>query len=124
VDLIDTEKLYVDQLAGIIRVSLYLLLHRRHPSYTTFSLHIQKVASAWSSHNLPPHNLDRMFRSIESVYKADRSLLSVRASHLTQPVSTELMLPNQRLKDIGTNPSSPKALGDLLMRWVSLGVQK
>jgi hypothetical protein len=123
VELIDTEKLYVDQLTGVIRVgyppcftSAILLYH--------FSLHIQKVASAWSSHNLPPHDLDRMFRSIESVYKADRSLLSVRASHLNQPVSTELMLSNQRLKDIGTNPSSPKALGDLLMRWVCLGVQQ
>ncbi|KAI0307719.1 hypothetical protein B0F90DRAFT_1664754 [Multifurca ochricompacta] len=77
VDLIETEKLYVDQLTGIIR----------------------KVASAWSRTNLPPHELDLMFRSIESVYKADRSLLS-------------------RLKEIGTNPSSPKVLGDLLMRWI------
>ncbi|KAF8641040.1 hypothetical protein AX17_000684 [Amanita inopinata Kibby_2008] len=40
-----------------------------------------------------------MFRCIEAVYKANRSLYS-------------------KLKDIGTNPSSPKALGDLLMRWV------
>ncbi|KAI9445289.1 hypothetical protein H4582DRAFT_2182937 [Lactarius indigo] len=77
VDLIETEKLYVDQMAGIIR----------------------KVASAWSRTNLPPHELDLMFRSIEGVYKADRSLVS-------------------RLKEIGTNPSSPKALGDLLMRWI------
>ncbi|KAH9984162.1 hypothetical protein BJV77DRAFT_1153393 [Russula vinacea] len=78
VDLIDTEKLYVEQLTGVIR----------------------KVASAWSRSNLPPHDLDLMFRSIESVYKADRSLLS-------------------RLKEIGTTPSSPKALGDLLMRWIN-----
>ncbi|KAH9175265.1 hypothetical protein EDB89DRAFT_348452 [Lactarius sanguifluus] len=77
VDLIETEKLYVDQMAGVIR----------------------KVASAWSRTNLPPHELDLMFRSIEGVYKADRSLLS-------------------RLKEIGTSPSSPKALGDLLMRWI------
>ncbi|KAI0257647.1 hypothetical protein BJV78DRAFT_1293883 [Lactifluus subvellereus] len=78
VDLIETEKLYVEQLTGIIR----------------------KVASAWSRTNLPPYELDLMFRSMESVYKADRSLLS-------------------RLKDIGSNPASPKALGDLLMRWIS-----
>ncbi|KZT30490.1 hypothetical protein NEOLEDRAFT_1173909 [Neolentinus lepideus HHB14362 ss-1] len=77
VDLIETEKLYVDQLTGVIR----------------------KVASAWSRNNLPPPELDGMFRSIEAVYKANRSLLS-------------------KLKDIGTNPSSPKALGDLLMRWI------
>jgi hypothetical protein len=64
-----------------------------------------------------------MFRSIESVYKADRSLLSVRSFNLTYPVSTELMPAIQRLKEIGTNPSSPKALGDLLMRWVRPSVE-
>ncbi len=64
-----------------------------------------------------------MFRSIEGVYKADRSLLSVRAFNLTHTLSTELMLSIQRLKEIGTNPSSPKALGDLLMRWVRPGVE-
>ncbi|EPQ60718.1 hypothetical protein GLOTRDRAFT_68598 [Gloeophyllum trabeum ATCC 11539] len=77
VDLIETEKLYVDQLAGVIR----------------------KVAAAWSRNNLPPPELDGMFRSIEAVYKANRGLL-------------------KELNDIGTNPSSPKALGDLLMRWI------
>ncbi|KAG7450419.1 uncharacterized protein BT62DRAFT_927719 [Guyanagaster necrorhizus] len=76
-DLVDTEKNYVEQLTGIIR----------------------KVAAAWSRTNLPPAELDTMFRSIESVYKANRSLLT-------------------KLKEIGTNPSSPKALGDLLMRWI------
>ncbi|KAF9044802.1 hypothetical protein BDZ89DRAFT_1058899 [Hymenopellis radicata] len=74
VDLIDTEKHYVDQLAGIIR----------------------RIASAWSRSNLPPKELDTMFRSIEGVYKANRGLLN-------------------KLKEIGTNP---KALGDLLMRWI------
>ncbi|THH18413.1 hypothetical protein EW146_g2567 [Bondarzewia mesenterica] len=77
IDLIETEKTYVDQLTGVIR----------------------KVASAWSRSNLPPPELDLMFRSLESVYKANRSLLG-------------------RLKEIGTNPSNPKALGDLLMRWI------
>ncbi|KAJ6575203.1 hypothetical protein B0H19DRAFT_934307 [Mycena capillaripes] len=76
-DLIDTEKSYVDQLTGIIR----------------------KVAAAWSRSNLPPPELDTIFRSIEGVYKANRALLA-------------------KLKEIGTNPSSPKALGDLLMRWI------
>ncbi|KAI0361189.1 hypothetical protein OH77DRAFT_1390630 [Trametes cingulata] len=76
-DLIDTEKAYVELLTGIIR----------------------KVAAAWSRSNLPPPELDTMFRSIESIYKANRSLLA-------------------KLKEIGTNPSSPKALGDLLMRWI------
>lgn len=76
-DLIDTEKAYVEQLTGIIR----------------------KVAAAWSRSNLPPPELDSMFRCIESIYKANRNLHS-------------------RLKEIGANPSSPKALGDLLMRWI------
>ncbi|KAF6766283.1 hypothetical protein DFP72DRAFT_1028953 [Ephemerocybe angulata] len=76
-DLIDTEKAYVDNLTGIIR----------------------KVAAAWSRSNLPPRELDTMFRSIEGVYKANRNLHS-------------------KLKEIGSNPSSPKALGDLLMRWI------
>ncbi|KAF8976449.1 hypothetical protein BDQ17DRAFT_1384736, partial [Cyathus striatus] len=58
-----------------------------------------KVASAWSRSNLPPPELDAMFRSIESVYKANRGLYT-------------------KLKEIGINPSSPKALGDLLMRWI------
>ncbi|KAH7104448.1 hypothetical protein BKA62DRAFT_767520 [Auriculariales sp. MPI-PUGE-AT-0066] len=77
VDLIDTEKVYVELLTGIIR----------------------KVASAWSRSNFPPPALDAMFRAIEAVYKANRQLLV-------------------KLNDIGPNPSSPKALGDLLMRWI------
>ncbi|KAL7285205.1 hypothetical protein ACG7TL_000298 [Trametes sanguinea] len=76
-DLIDTEKVYVELLTGVIR----------------------KVAAAWSRSNLPPPELDTMFRCIESIYKANRQLLG-------------------KLKEIGTNPSSPKALGDLLMRWI------
>ncbi|KAI0094766.1 hypothetical protein BDY19DRAFT_914501 [Irpex rosettiformis] len=76
-DLVETEKLYVDLLTGIIR----------------------KVASAWSRQNLPPPELDKMFRSIESIYKANRALLA-------------------KLKDIGTDPSSLKTLGDLLMKWI------
>ncbi|ESK89306.1 gef1 [Moniliophthora roreri MCA 2997] len=74
-DLIDTEKAYIDLLGGVIK----------------------KVAAAWSRSNLPPPQLDSMFRSIESVYRSNRSLHS-------------------KLKEIGT--SSPKALGDLLIRWV------
>ncbi|KAH7883661.1 hypothetical protein F5I97DRAFT_1562730 [Phlebopus sp. FC_14] len=77
VDLIESEKSYVDLLTGVIR----------------------KVAAAWSRSNLPPPELDVMFRSVEAVYKANRMLLA-------------------KLKEIGENPSSPKALGDLLMRWI------
>lgn len=45
---------------------------------------IQKVASAWSRSNLPPPELDQMFRAVEAVYKANRSLLSVR-NHMLVP---------------------------------------
>lgn len=76
-DLIESEKLYVEFLTGVIR----------------------KVAAAWSRSNLPPPQLDIMFRSVEGVYKVNRTLLA-------------------KLKEIGENPSSPKALGDLLMRWI------
>ncbi|KAF5390189.1 hypothetical protein D9757_002844 [Collybiopsis confluens] len=63
-DLIETERAYVDQLTGIIR----------------------KVAAAWSRSNLPPSELDTMFRSIEGVYKANRSLLTI--DDLESPYST------------------------------------
>lgn len=83
VDLIETEKGYVDLLTGIIRVS---------PSAARQSLmradglslrDEQKVASAWSRQNFPPPALDAMFRAIEAVYKANRGLLSVRAHAVT-----------------------------------------
>ncbi|KIJ68349.1 hypothetical protein HYDPIDRAFT_106533 [Hydnomerulius pinastri MD-312] len=76
-DLIESERSYVDFLTGVIR----------------------KVAAAWSRSNLPPPELDVMFRSVEGVYKTNRTLLG-------------------KLKEIGENPASPKALGDLLMRWI------
>lgn len=60
---------------------------------------IRRVAAAWSRSNFPPKALDQMFRAIEGCFRANRSLLA-------------------QLDEIGPNPSSPKALGDLLMRWV------
>lgn len=60
---------------------------------------IKKVASAWSRSNFPPAELDTMFRNVESIYRINRSFL-------------------KSLKEIGPNPSSPRALGDLLMRWI------
>ncbi|KAI5124637.1 hypothetical protein M0805_004246 [Coniferiporia weirii] len=77
VDLIETEKMFVDTLSGIIR----------------------KVASAWSRSNLPPPELDSMFRAVGAVFKANRSFQS-------------------KLKEIGPSPSSPRAIGDLLMKWI------
>ena len=46
-----------------------------------------------------------MFRSIEGVYKANRSFQA-------------------KLKEIGPNPSSPRAIGDLLMGWVRLFLKR
>ncbi|KWU42010.1 hypothetical protein RHOSPDRAFT_21929 [Rhodotorula sp. JG-1b] len=60
---------------------------------------IKRVAAAWSRTNFPPPQLDGMFRAIEAVYRINKALLA-------------------KLLEIGPNPSSPKALGDLLMRWV------
>ncbi|KAF8761271.1 RhoGEF domain [Rhizoctonia solani] len=52
VDLIETEKDYIEQLSSIIR----------------------KVAAAWSRSNFPPKELDSLFRGIEAVYKANKAL--------------------------------------------------
>lgn len=60
---------------------------------------IRRVAGAWSRTNFPPKQLDMMFRAIEACFRVNRSLLA-------------------QLDEIGPSPSSPKALGDLLMRWV------
>ncbi|KAG6877638.1 hypothetical protein C0993_005347 [Termitomyces sp. T159_Od127] len=93
-DLIDSERSYVDQLTGIIR----------------------KVAAAWSRSNLPPPELDTMFRSVEGVYKASRAFHAVPTSPFMCSSSAHPFF--QKLKEIGINPSNPKALGDLLMRWI------
>ncbi|GJJ09515.1 hypothetical protein Clacol_003738 [Clathrus columnatus] len=80
VDLVETEETYVTMLSAIIR----------------------RVAAAWSKTNFPPKELDAMFRGIESIFKANRRLLS-------------------QLKEIDQNPSNPnsaKAVGDLLMNWI------
>ncbi|GAA5948659.1 hypothetical protein JCM21900_005204 [Sporobolomyces salmonicolor] len=61
---------------------------------------IKRVAAAWSRSNFPPPALDTMFRAVEAVYRINKTL-------------------HGKLLEIGPNPSSPKALGDLLMRWIS-----
>ncbi|KAK4047241.1 hypothetical protein OIV83_005545 [Microbotryomycetes sp. JL201] len=63
------------------------------------SVIIKRVAAAWSRTNFPPPALDTMFRAIEGVYRTNKNLLS-------------------KLDEIGPNPASPKALGDLLMRLI------
>ncbi|RXK37597.1 hypothetical protein M231_05139 [Tremella mesenterica] len=77
IDLLDTEKVYVEHLGLVIR----------------------RVAAAWSRKDFPPPKLDVMFRCVESVYRANRAF-------------------GTKLKEIGPNPASPKAIGDLLMRWI------
>lgn len=80
-DLVETEKVYVDLLTGVIRVRLLLLAFGfMTPSEALIisSINVaQKVAAAWSRSNLPPPELDSMFRAVEGVYRANRSLLSV-----------------------------------------------
>jgi hypothetical protein len=70
-DLVETEKVYVDQLTGIIRVRSLM------KDWDAWLNSCQKVASAWSRSNLPPPELDKMFRGIEAIYKANRSLVAV-----------------------------------------------
>ena len=71
-DLMDTEKVYVEQLTFVIRVrslhvcGLSLVLTR-----------VQRVAAAWSRRDLPPPKLDAMFRAVEAVYRANRSFGAV-----------------------------------------------
>jgi hypothetical protein len=132
-DLIDTEKVYVDQLTGIIRVRVhYAYLPTLSWLIITSSRFIsgvsQKVASAWSRSNLPPPELDKMFRGVEAVYKANRALGQVRVV-IVHSLQCHVSLADcvfrtlQQLNDIGVQPdqANPKALGDLLMRWVCLG---
>lgn len=60
---------------------------------------IKKVARAWNRANFPPAELDTMFRNIEAIYRVNKSFLKA-------------------LKDIGPEPTSPRALGNLLMCWI------
>lgn len=83
VDLIDTEKAYVDLLAAIIR----------------------KVAAAWSRTNFPPPELDAMFRSVEVVYRANRSLLSVS----TLSCISQVVLSRMLYKLIETERNRPQS---------------
>ncbi|GAA6005954.1 uncharacterized protein JCM10292_005625 [Rhodotorula paludigena] len=75
------------------------LIHTETAYVEDLGLIIKRVAAAWSRSNFPPPALDAMFRAIEAVYRINKTLLA-------------------KLLEIGPNPSSPKALGDLLMRWI------
>lgn len=84
-DLIQSEKAYVGLLTGIIRVRL--TPPPRSVSYISFVP--QQVAAAWSRSNLPPPELDVMFRSVEGVYRTNRTLLAVRP--LFHPASASFL---------------------------------
>lgn len=80
----------------------------------------KRVAAAWSRTNFPPAALDTMFRAVEAVYRINKTLLAVSAPLRSPRVRLELSFcVQQKLNEIGPNPSSPKALGDLLMRWIT-----
>lgn len=75
VDLMDTEKVYVEHLSLVIRVG---------PTSSSGSgleadsdLTIQRVAAAWSRKDFPPPKLDAMFRCVEAVYRANRAFGNV-----------------------------------------------
>jgi hypothetical protein len=76
VDLVETEKLFVERLGLIVRVSRMVSVPAI--SFAEEGSGQQKVAAAWSRTNLPPPALDKMFRSIEGVYKCSRGFLTVR----------------------------------------------
>ncbi|CAJ0763299.1 22418_t:CDS:2, partial [Entrophospora sp. SA101] len=73
-DLIESEKVYVSDLKTIL----------------------QRVTSCWDIDNLPPTEIDKMFRLIEGIYKRNRKFCT-------------------KLVKIGVNPN--KELGDILMTW-------
>lgn len=99
-DLIQTEKAYVAELSSIIKVRCKTRVFAPHTSSDLFSCPFtQKVAGAWNRANFPPAELDTMFRNVESIYRVNKTFL-------------------RSLKDIGPEPSSPRPLGDLLMRWI------
>lgn len=82
----------------------------------------QKVAGAYSRHNFPPPELDQAFRATEAVYRTNKALVQVclrppGRSPFPMPDPARALCP-QKLNEIGPNPASPKALGDLLMRWI------
>lgn len=62
-----------------------------------------------------------MFRAVEAVYRINKQLLAVRfaVARCRHEYRRADLFYLQKLNEIGPNPSSPKALGDLLMRWIT-----
>ncbi|CAG8478043.1 27364_t:CDS:10 [Dentiscutata erythropus] len=77
IDLVETEKKYIGDLKCLLR----------------------RVTSCWSSEDLPPPELDILFRAIEEIYKRNKHFYS-------------------KLARFGSSPQSAEELGDALMAWV------
>ncbi|KAF0445502.1 GEF1 protein [Gigaspora margarita] len=77
IDLVETEKIYISDLRCLLK----------------------RVTSCWSSEDLPPPELDTLFRAIEEIYKRNKQFYS-------------------KLAKYGTSPQSAEVLGDALMAWV------
>ncbi|RIA95246.1 hypothetical protein C1645_734218 [Glomus cerebriforme] len=77
VDLIETEQKYLDDLKCLL----------------------QQVTASWSRDDLPPPELDLMFRNIEAIYKQNKKFYS-------------------KLDKIRLNPASAKDLGETLLIWI------
>ena len=75
VDLMDSEKTYVEQLALVIRVSAAQRSARNSQSISLTPG--KRVAAAWSRKDFPPPKLDAMFRCVEAVYRANRAFGNV-----------------------------------------------
>lgn len=147
IDLIESEKRYVDELGMVIRVRRSLQGGPQEDEGP--SLVQREVRGADQVRTSPFASLSslRPFRRAEGSRSMVSSELSAAAARLDVPVhrgrlqdqpgvrlgAWPLLLLGrvdiadlemhfhsnlQKLKEIGPNPSSPKALGDLLMRWV------
>ncbi|CAG8492588.1 6033_t:CDS:2 [Scutellospora calospora] len=77
IDLVETEKQYIADLRCLL----------------------QRVTSCWSSEDLPPPELDAMFRVIEEIFKRNKKFYS-------------------KLSKLGASPQSAKEIGDVLMAWI------
>jgi hypothetical protein len=129
VDLIDSEKLYVEQLGLVIRVShncraLFLVFARLgsidHTPSLTRLIPILTTDHISASRGLGHARTSRLRSSTGCFAASSRSTAQTGRSE-RYVLSRAVVRPAdlvQKLKEIGPNPSSPKALGDLLMRWV------
>ena len=82
-----------------------LAFHPCRNAYPINAVPLQKVAAAWSRSNLPPPELDTMFRCMESIYKANRSLLAVRE---TGAISNDMTISSMPLRNSRRSGQIPR----------------